>query len=80
MSYFRTTLLAGSAAFALAAIGAAPAFAGGDPTMDPYTYWYSPNAASLQQQPRAESCFVQQPIYNKAGHVIGHRTVDQCAK
>jgi len=32
------------------------------------------------QAPRADTCFVDQPVYNKAGKMIGHHTVDICAQ
>jgi hypothetical protein len=38
----------------------------------------SPVAAS--GAPRADTCFVDQPIYNRAGRLMGHRTVDICAQ
>ena len=29
---------------------------------------------------RADTCFVEQPVYNNKGRVIGHHTIDICAQ
>jgi hypothetical protein len=70
MKTFRASLAA-AAALTVLGLGVAPAFADNP---DPYTYPYSWNA------PKAESCFVQQPMYDKSGKQIGEHTVNVCGK
>lgn len=74
MNTIRTLLVVG-AGITLSGFCIAPAFAAYNP--DPYTYDYSPNSA---QQARALGCLADQPVYDRAGNVIGHRTVDVCAQ
>jgi hypothetical protein len=71
MKTFRASLIAATAAVTFAGLGIAPAFADNP---DPYTYDYSWNSA------RAQTCMVQQPVYDKAGHQIGEHTVNVCSK
>ena len=37
-------------------------------------------AAPASGVARADTCFVEQPVYNRAGKAIGHHTVDICAQ
>jgi len=37
-------------------------------------------AVAVPVAARADTCFVDQPVYNKAGKMIGHHTVDICAQ
>jgi hypothetical protein len=34
----------------------------------------------VEQPARAESCFYEKPIFDKAGKLIGHKKVNGCAK
>jgi hypothetical protein len=69
MNALRTTFI-GAAAVLSFGLAAGPAFAGDNP--DPYTYSYSPAAAC------ADTCMVQQPIYDRSGQVVGQKTVNVC--
>lgn len=71
MNALRTTLIGAAAVLSLG-LAVAPAFAGDNP--DPYTYSYSPGAAA-----RADTCMVSQPVYDRSGQVVGHKTVDVCS-
>ena len=36
--------------------------------------------AQVSGPARADTCFVDQPVYNNRGRVIGHHTIDICAQ
>lgn len=78
MNILRTTLIAGAAAVSFAGLGMAPAYATWNP--DPYTYDYSPapGGTVMQAEPRADTCFIREPVHDRSGNVIGHRTVNIC--
>ena len=79
MSKFRTAMIAASAVLASMSIGAGSASASG---WDPFGNNNGSNARStLDAQPaRADSCSFQQQIKDKAGNIVGTRTVDGCAQ
>ena len=58
-------------AFAPTGNGAGPAIVNSNGAVGPVA---APRLA------RAETCFVDRPVYNRAGRVIGHQTVDICAQ
>ena len=78
MTALHKTLIAGAAALSFGGLAMSPAFATWNP--DPYTYDTSPatGGSLMEAQPRADTCFIRQPVHDRAGHVIGYRTVNIC--